>query len=189
MDAANSSENASPRVGPEPTLGEISAQLGSLSDLFRRRLVDDKDKRRMLDELVQELDDAREERLAAAVLPLYREILLVVDRAWGMNEDNAGSLGDELVEILLRSGVEPVRDDGPFDPSIHEAIESVSTADPSLVGTVASVQRNGYTSDGRLVRPARVAVFAIAEDAADVAAESDDAQPAVVEFLDAEKDI
>jgi molecular chaperone GrpE len=60
--------------------------------------------------------------------------------------------------ILARYGVTRMGDVGDsFDPERHEAIAVVPGRDQPK-GTIAEVARSGYSVDGRVLRPAQVAV-------------------------------
>ncbi|MDY6828591.1 MAG: nucleotide exchange factor GrpE [Pseudomonadota bacterium] len=63
-----------------------------------------------------------------------------------------------FLDVLAKFSVEAVDPTGePFDPQLHEAIAMVESthAEP---GSVLDVVQKGYTLNGRLLRPARVAV-------------------------------
>ncbi|HEX7127792.1 MAG TPA: nucleotide exchange factor GrpE [Thermodesulfobacteriota bacterium] len=63
----------------------------------------------------------------------------------------------QILGILKKYGVIPVEALGrPFDPTVHEAVQRVPSSEPE--GTVVAEYRRGYTLNGRLVRPAMVAV-------------------------------
>jgi molecular chaperone GrpE len=62
------------------------------------------------------------------------------------------------VDSLGREGIARVATVGqPFDPSVHEAIQQVETADHAP-GTVLAEVQPGYTQGDRLVRAAMVVV-------------------------------
>jgi molecular chaperone GrpE len=65
---------------------------------------------------------------------------------------------DLFLQELRRFGVEQFDGEGqPFDPSLHEAVAHLpSPGAPE--GTVVAVARKGYLLNGRLLRPAQVAV-------------------------------
>ncbi len=73
-----------------------------------------------------------------------------------------------LFDALAKEGLERVDDSGkPFDPTVHEAVEHVSTETPgeptaeephSEGPVVVSVLRPGYRWKGRVIRPAMVRV-------------------------------
>ena len=134
--------------------------INGLADLFRRRLYEDKIRTRALDELQEQLRFARAGLTAEFVLPMVRELLLIVDRfgTSGQADDAlAASLVEELLEVLYRRGLQVVGTDGVFDPSVHEAV-AVECDHDAVPGNVSSVRRPGYTMNGQLVRPAQVTV-------------------------------
>lgn len=64
---------------------------------------------------------------------------------------------EQLLSVLRSQGVEVVPAEGePFDPQFHEAVMSPSEGEGTLV--VSQELRRGYTVNGRLVRPALVAL-------------------------------
>ena len=62
-----------------------------------------------------------------------------------------------LLRALEREGVSVVPETGAFDPSVHEAVESV-VGDARSAGKILSTLRRGYTSGGQVLRPAQVRV-------------------------------
>ena len=64
----------------------------------------------------------------------------------------------ELSRFLTKVGVASIAAlDEPFDPEVHEAVGVVAIPD-SEEERVVAVDRQGYTVDGELLRPARVVV-------------------------------
>jgi molecular chaperone GrpE len=60
--------------------------------------------------------------------------------------------------VLERNGIKRIEAQGkPFDHNLHQAIAQIESADYPA-GTVAQVVQPGYTINGRLLRPAMVAV-------------------------------
>lgn len=64
----------------------------------------------------------------------------------------------QLLDVLRREGVERIDLDAgsPFDPESQEAVEIREGTGSEA--TVAAVRQPGYTFEGRVLRPARVAV-------------------------------
>lgn len=74
----------------------------------------------------------------------------------------------QLREILARFGAEPMTTLGaPFDPHRHEAMARVPTAGDPPDGTVVEELRRGWLLDGRVLRPALVAVAKLPEQEGD----------------------
>lgn len=71
----------------------------------------------------------------------------------------------QLQEVLSRFGVEPIAAlGGTFDPHLHEAMARVETTGDPPDGTVIEEYRRGYLLDGRVLRPALVAVAKLADE-------------------------
>ncbi len=65
-----------------------------------------------------------------------------------------------LLDSLKRFGLETIEAKGnPFDPNIHEAVNTEAT-DAAPEGTVLAELRRGYLLQGKLLRPAMVTVAA-----------------------------
>jgi molecular chaperone GrpE len=120
------------------------------------------------------IENARKqaERVATArtqnqLLDLYLRLVEVVDnleRALAYSDDEdplapgVRATREQLLDVLRREGVTPI-DLAPgaiFDPEAQEAVETREgrVREP----TVAAVRQPGYTFEGRVLRPARVAV-------------------------------
>lgn len=68
-------------------------------------------------------------------------------------------VGRQLREVLARFGAVPISALGePFDPHLHEAMARVDTSGDPPDGTVVEEYRRGYLLDGKVMRPAMVAV-------------------------------
>jgi molecular chaperone GrpE len=71
----------------------------------------------------------------------------------------------QLQEVLTRFGAEPIAALGSvFDPRLHEAMAMVETAGDPADGTVVEEYRRGYLLDGKVLRPALVAVAKLADE-------------------------
>ncbi|MGI6878973.1 nucleotide exchange factor GrpE [Microbacterium sp. gxy059] len=145
---------------------DLAREVAELRSLFQRRLLDDRAKNQLIDQVQRDLAARRELDTGEAFAGLFREILLAVDRLRGEEASAAlsASVADELIEILARRGLEPVADAGACDPDVHEVVEVVDAgAEP---GQIVRVRRPGYTLGARLLRPAQVVVRAHEEGTA-----------------------
>lgn len=79
----------------------IIQRLDELTDLFRRRLLQDRAQARAVEVLRAQVDDLR-------LAPLCRELILLLDRIDASEDDFARSLGEELEEILAHYGLERI---------------------------------------------------------------------------------
>ena len=129
---------------------EIKENIRYLQDLFVRRLNEDKQKTEMIRHL-QGLSSF------AVIEPFISDMILILDRISGSEDDFAKSIGEELYAALNRRGVECIEADGKFDPAKHKAIRTIDDDSVDEL-TVRQVIRNGYTFDGRVIRPAEVIV-------------------------------
>ena len=139
---------------------EIVRRLDELTDLFTRRLLDDRAKRETIDALRDELERSRAGLAAEYLLPLVRGLALVVDRLDrydGPDVDFVASVRAELLDVLGTHGVDQIRVDGGFDPRLHEAVDT--RADPNVpAGGVLELRRRGYAHGTAVLRPAQVVV-------------------------------
>jgi len=96
------------------------------------------------------------ERFAIALLPALDtfEQALQHDASDGMSRVHG-----QIVKILESQGIAAFSPEGhSFDPIKHESVEVLAVSDESLDNTVTKVHQKGYTLNGRIIRPARVAV-------------------------------
>lgn len=107
------------------------------------------------------------ERGRRSLIVSFLDVLDNLDRAL---EAAAGRQDDSVVQgvSLVRQqflntleglGVKRIDPTGqPFDPSLHEAVATVSPADNTDIGRVVGVVRPGYVIADEVLRPAQVAV-------------------------------
>ena len=155
MSSSPDEEPGGGEVTQEVSLASVAESIEGLTDLFRRRLLDDREKARAFDLLYEELRTARGLIEGEVVLPLARRLFAVIDRIEHADDDLVASVRDELVGSLGNCGifdVQPAVGDA-FDPSTQEVIGDV---DASSVAIVMGVQRRGWTRNGQLIRTALV---------------------------------
>lgn len=135
--------------------GGNSAEKNFLEDL--QRLQADFENYRKRAQREQSLAGARAEaRFAEKLLPVLDNFELVL--AHGEGGSGVQLVFKELTETLRAAGLEEVDAEGqPFDPRLHEAVET--TEDAGVTEEVVSkVHRRGYSFKGELLRPPMVAV-------------------------------
>ena len=108
------------------------------------------------------------ETAARAKAILIESLLPVIDNFERAIEHGEGGEGvrlvfKELESVLQAAGLEEIAAEGnPFDPHIHEAVES--RVDPGVTQpTVGEVHRRGFKVGDRVIRPAMVVVVSPAE--------------------------
>lgn len=141
----------------------MRAELASLGDQFRRRLLNDREARRSLDELHAALGHTREHAEGRTLQPLLYDLILLTDRVErqaGADTGFAESVTAELRTLLEKYGMTrvPVAP-GPFDPAVQEAVGMVAAVSPEHVGEIAEVVRHGYRMGERVIRPQQVRVY------------------------------
>ena len=143
----------------EPSQAEHEAEIARLEDRYKRALADlDNYRKRSAREVERRVEEGRD-----ALLREWLEAVDTVERAARMDPD--GPLGqgmrallDQIEGLLARRGVQRIGEAGePFDPERHDAVEVRMTTD-APENTVVDVIRAGYAVDGRVLRPAQVAV-------------------------------
>src|SRR5215470_10825739 len=132
---------------------------------------------RETDETRQRLNRSADERAAAEKAKFIASLLPVMDdldRA--IHATNEGSSKEAILEgirgiatsfqnALLSAGVEAISSVGePFNPELHEAVDTVA-ADPEMDGIVVNEYGRGFRMGDRLLRPARVQVGRVSEQA------------------------
>lgn len=164
-------EDAEP-TSPEAQLEELRRQLDDKQDRLLRALAE-------ADNIRRRGQRDRDEYVKYANESLLRDLLPVVDnldRALESARATAGAgsvvtgvelIQRELLRVLERAGVTRYSAVGqPFDPTRHEAIARVVSAE-AAPDTVVNETAPGYLLNGRVLRPAMVAVAAAPdEDAA-----------------------
>lgn len=142
------------------SLNDIVARLAELQALFQRRLLEDKPKNQLIEQLQRHLVASDEIARGEAFASVFTELLLVVDRLQSeeASAELNGSIVLELLEVLARRGVAPVPDSGVADPRVHEIVATIPPPEGASPGEIVAVRRRGYTVGGRLLRAARVVV-------------------------------
>jgi molecular chaperone GrpE len=156
-------EDAQPVATPQMSPAELEARCAELEARWLRAQADYQNSRRRAQ---QDLESA----LLRTLQPLLDELLLVLDyldmalsAPATEAESKALAAGVSLTRAKLTQALElidvkPIATSGRFDPALHEAAEN--RASTSAPGTILATLRPGYTWQGRILRPARVAVAA-----------------------------
>lgn len=135
---------------------EIAVQLGQLSDLFRRRLLEDRTMRQAFEQQQTRIGQLEREVSGEWLRPMLKSLGMAIDRA-RVHADAAGfgaSIADELMAAVADYGIEAISSVEEFDPLVHEV---VGTDPESGCARVVSV---GFRKGGRTLVPARVVLGA-----------------------------
>ena len=123
----------------------------------------------------KESEKWKEEFVSFANKNLIDELLPVVDsfnlafgnkEAWERVDKNWRTgvefIYSQLESVLKKHGLSTFGVPGEqFDPSRHSAVENTETNEGELDGTVKSVFQHGFELGGKIIRPAKVAVFTL----------------------------
>lgn len=132
-------------------------------DLYLRSVADLDTYRRKVQREKQELAKFALAPLIEELLPSLDHLEMAIDAAKKSNEAPALTSGVEMVlsqvtKVLENFGLTRVDALGkPFDPTLEDCVSQVPSEDVAE-GNVISVMRNGYSLNGRLLRPASVVV-------------------------------
>ena len=146
-------------TGSSDNLADICRRLDELTNLFRRRLLDDREKRQTIDLLRAQLEESERARAVEALRPLVTRLAQVVDRleAEGpFGSDLFQSIAEELRDVLASIGVHAVAVEGEVDTRRHEILAVEDGVGPVM--TISQVIRGGFEKDGVVIRPAQVTV-------------------------------
>ncbi|RJL52388.1 nucleotide exchange factor GrpE [Pectobacterium carotovorum] len=163
--APETADVADPR---DARIAELETQLSELQqrerdNMLRVRAEADNIRRRAEMD-VEKAHKFAVEKFASEMLPVIDNLERALDTADKSNESLAAMI--EGVELTLKSlldavrkfGIEVVGDVGvPFNPEVHQAMTMLPSADHQP-NHVMMVMQKGYTLNGRLLRPAMVAV-------------------------------
>jgi molecular chaperone GrpE len=142
----------------ETALSALSERLDSLTDLFKRRLLDDRAKQAVIEDLQARLTRADKEASATALKPLVDSLALVIERLQSgqPSAELVASIGNEL-EYILESIVGVTTISAAAGDAIDRLRhEVVSAAGQGTDLRVAELVRTGYEKDGVVLRPAKV---------------------------------
>ncbi|PWC17660.1 nucleotide exchange factor GrpE [Brenneria corticis] len=159
------SDSTDPR---DERIAELTAQLNELQqrerdNVLRARAEADNIRRRAEMD-VEKAHKFAVEKFASEMLPVIDNLERALDTADKSNEALAPVI--EGVELTLKSLLDAVRKFGievieevnvPFNPEVHQAMTMLESADHKP-NHVMLVMQKGYTLNGRLLRPAMVAV-------------------------------
>jgi len=126
---------------------------------YLRALAESENMRKRMDRLCEERVWQERKRSLSHLLDLADQVEQALKYASADDPIGAGVrvILQHVQQVLGQEGVSAVATVGqPFDPNLHEAIETVDTEGEP--GHVTAEFRKGYTLNGRLLRAARVQV-------------------------------
>ena len=153
---------AEDNAAADAEVAKLAADLQDLRQTLMRRQADFENYRKRIEKERAEDQKRATARLIEGLIPVVDgfEHALAAHREAEYETYRRGFelIHKQLVDHLTRLGVERIDPTGkPFDPHLHQAMESTVTKDYED-GTVVQVFQPGYVYHGRVLRPAMVSV-------------------------------
>jgi molecular chaperone GrpE len=175
---AVASETVPPQVAPttDGLLMGIADTVREIADASERYHTRAQQRESVIDQLRTELDLLRRGERRGLLRPVLADLCRLRDDLLKQASTLPGDFDAAKAADLLRSYADTIEltlesngvitfapDSGdPFDPRMHRRVRGESAAEPSLVGRIAGVQRDGYLDieSNSPISPAEVVVFA-----------------------------
>jgi len=147
----------------ESPLEQAQAEIARLRDQLLRTAADFDNFRKRTRREVDDAHKRSKEELLRELLPVFDNLERAAVHAGQASDAKAVADGVEIVlkqfqDTLGKVGIKRITAvGGPFDPSLHEAIQQVET-DDHPAGTIVAEVQPGYTLGDRLLRAAMVVV-------------------------------
>ena len=145
---------------PEEELKKAQAERDELKDRLLRTAAEFENYKKRIKKEIDEAQGRGRESLLKEILPVLDNLERALQHA---QPDDPLAVGVRMVEkqlvaALEKFGITRFSSVGqPFDPNLHDAIQQVESNDVAP-GSVALEFAKGYMMNGRLLRPAMVAV-------------------------------
>lgn len=159
----------------EQTLASIQDSIQKLQDDFQSKLKYDAHKEKVIDALHAELQGHKNGLLEKLVRPIILDIIEILDDTRKIlrdvkarEQDNdpdilkkiVHGLPGDLEDLLFKHGIETYSSESPsFTPATQKAIKIIPTEDETLDKMICERLKNGYLSEGRLIRQEMVSVY------------------------------
>ena len=153
----------------------VMEQLEELKSMFREKILTDKHKNEMFDNMHKELIDFRNDASSKPIVSMALDVIALMDsipkiKARVMSkpeEERAGAAGkqmdgiqEELQDILYRAGFENYQCEGnKVDIKKQKIIGYVPSEDAALENQVAERLGDGFEYNGRIIRAERIKVY------------------------------
>ena len=157
--------NGADPAGDVPTgladVTALQAERDAYLDQLQRSRADFANFRRRTEQERAQIREIASQALLAQFLPVYDDLQRAMAAVPAEARNEPWVQGLALIErkfwgVLERAGVTPIEAGGqPFDPAVHEAVDSVPG---SAADTVVDVYQTGYRLGQTLLRPAMVKV-------------------------------
>lgn len=134
----------------------IVDKVEDIESLITRRLLEDKAKNSLIEELKQYLIYRQDLDKGEKFAPFMKQILQVIDRIESSEEksDLLTSIAEELLQILSLNGLQVIDNSGMIDPSVN----TVAVTDEQSENNIVEVLQKGYLLNNRVLRPSKVTI-------------------------------
>jgi len=138
----------------------IVDKVEDIESLITRRLLEDKAKNSLIEELKQYLIYRQDLDKGEKFAPFMKQILQVIDRIESSEEksDLLISIAEELLQILSMNGLQVIDNSGMIGPSMHEVVNTVAVTDEQSENNIVEVLQKGYLLNNRVLRPSKVII-------------------------------
>lgn len=138
----------------------IVDKVEDIESLITRRLLEDKAKNSLIEELKRYLIYRQDLDKGEKFAPFMKQILQVIDRIESSEEksDLLTSIAEELLQILSLNGLQVIDNSGMIDPSMHEVVNTVAVTDEQSENNIVEVLQKGYLLNNRVLRPSKVTI-------------------------------
>ena len=138
----------------------IVDKVEDIESLITRRLLEDKAKNSLIEELKQYLIYRQDLDKGEKFAPFMKQILQVIDRIESSEEksDLLTSIAEELLQILSLNGLQVIDNSGMIDPGMHEVVNTVAVTDEQSENNIVEVLQKGYLLNNRVLRPSKVTI-------------------------------
>ena len=143
----------------------ISEDLKVMEDKYKRALADYQNLLKQTAKEKEEFGKYANEQLILAFLPVYDNLKTSLDHIPAEAEkapwvEGIGHIVRQFKDVLESFSVEEVKTEGErFDHNTMDAVEMRDTDDEEKDGSVAQEYSSGYKLNGKVIKPARVAVY------------------------------
>ncbi len=143
---------------------ELAEQKAATEVEMLRMAADFQNARKRLDRLAQEQTDRARQRFAGRIIAVLDDLELALDNRPDTVVDNDASwvqgieqIHAKIRKVLENEGVRLIEAAGLFDPSQHEAVQQLESADHES-GEIVDTVRPGYMFKDQVLRPAMVRI-------------------------------
>lgn len=155
-----------------PGFESLHRELADIRELIDQRLSRDKVNEEAFDRLYRELDCAKRNATVLEHKSLFIDLILLYDRMTAASEGGSAeasswrdvvlSLRDELVEVLKRRDIEPIKvPSGIYDPRYQKVVRIEAAETAAEDGKVLEVLREGFCSGETVIRPQEIVLVRV----------------------------